>query len=92
MAYPVQAMYPGHVWSWDFIMDRTTDGRPVKMLTMVDEYTRQCLVIHPAQSITSNQVLDTLNNGSPCVIDWEEMDVSDFRFDLAWTSHSPENA
>ena len=57
---PVQAAYPGHVWSWDFIFDRTTDGRPVKMLTVVDEYTRQCLVIHPARSITSDQVLDTL--------------------------------
>ncbi len=60
MGYPVQAAYPGHVWSWDFIMDRTTDGRPVKMLTMVDEYTRQCLVIHPARSITSDHVLETL--------------------------------
>ena len=54
-------------------MDRTTDGRPVKMLTMVDEYTRQCLVIHPARSITSNQVLDTLESlaatkGTPAFI------------------------
>ena len=57
---PVQAAYPGHVWSWDFILDRTTDGRPVKMLTVVDEYTRQCLVIHPARSIPSDHVLDTL--------------------------------
>ena len=56
----MQAAYPGHVWSWDFIFDQTTDGRPVKMLTIVDEYTRQCLVIHPARSITSHQVLDTL--------------------------------
>ena len=47
---PVQAAYPGHVWSWDFIFDRTTDGRPVKILTVVDEYTRQCLIIHPARS------------------------------------------
>ena len=60
VGYPVQATAPGHVWSWDFIMDRTTDGRPVKMLTMVNEYTRQCLVIHPARSITSDQVLDIL--------------------------------
>ena len=60
VGYPVQATAPGHVWSWDFIMDRTTDGRPVKMLTMVDEYTRQCLIIHPARSITSDQVLDIL--------------------------------
>ena len=73
VGYPVQAAYPGHVWSWDFIMDRTTDGRPVKMLTMVDEYTRQCLVIHPARSITSDQVLDTLESlavtwGAPAFI------------------------
>jgi putative transposase len=71
--YPVQSAYPGHVWSWDFIMDRTTDGRPVKMLTMVDEYTRQCLLIHPARSITSDQVLDTRQRltdlrGSPVYI------------------------
>ena len=73
MGYPVQAAYPGHVWSWDFIMDRTTDGRTVKMLTMVDEYTRQCLVIYPARSITSDQVLNTLQRladigGSPAFI------------------------
>lgn len=57
---PVQAAYPGHVWSWDFIFDRTTDGRPVKILTVVDEYTRQCLILHPARSIPSAEVLDTL--------------------------------
>lgn len=73
LGYPVQATYPGHVWSWDFIMDRTTDGRAVKMLTMVDEYTRQCLVIAPARSITSVQVLDTLQGlaevrGTPAFI------------------------
>lgn len=67
VGYPLQAAYPGHVWSWDFVMDRTTDGRPVKMLTMVDEYTRQCLVIHPARSITSGHVLDTLQG---LVQDW----------------------
>ena len=73
VGYPVQAAYPGHIWSWDFIMDRTTDGRPVKMLTMVDEYTRQCLVIYPARSIPSDQVLDTLQyladlKGAPAYI------------------------
>jgi putative transposase len=49
-------------------MDRTTDGRSVKMLTMVDEYTRQCLVTHPARSITSDQVLDALQ----CLTDLKE--------------------
>jgi putative transposase len=71
--YPVQAAYPDHVCSWDFIMDRTTDGRSVKMLTIMDEYTRQCLVIAPARSITSAQVLDTLQGlaevrGAPAFI------------------------
>ena len=71
--YPVQADHPGHVWSWDFIMDRTTDGRPVKMLTMVDEHTRQCLVIHPARSLRSDHVLDILQRladqwGAPAYI------------------------
>ena len=71
--YPIKAAYPGHVWAWDFIMDRTTDGRPVKMLKMVDEYTRQCLVIRPARSLTSDQVLDTLEDladgwGAPAFI------------------------
>ncbi|MGY8826854.1 MAG: IS3 family transposase [Candidatus Latescibacterota bacterium] len=32
MGYPVQATYPSHVWSWDFIMDRTTEGRAVNLL------------------------------------------------------------
>ena len=69
----MQAAYPGHVWSWDFIFAQTTDGRPVKMLTMVDEYTRQCLIIYPARSIPSQQVLDTLEDlieiwGAPAFI------------------------
>jgi len=32
-----------HVWSYDFVMDRTSDGRPIRMLTIVDEFTRECL-------------------------------------------------
>src|SRR5213079_2760845 len=33
------------VWAWDFIHDRTEDGRPLKWLSVVDEYTRECLVL-----------------------------------------------
>src|SRR5437868_11838518 len=33
----------GHVWAWDFLHDRTSDGRPLKWFTLVDEYTRACL-------------------------------------------------
>ena len=34
-----------HVWIYDFVMDRTSDGRPIRMLTIVDEFTRECLAI-----------------------------------------------
>ena len=34
------ALYPNHVWSWDFLFDRTEDGRSVKILNIVDEYSR----------------------------------------------------
>ena len=35
--------YKDHVWSYDFVADRTKNGRPLKMLTLIDEYTRECL-------------------------------------------------
>ena len=38
-------LYPNHVWSYDFVMERTQDGRSLKLLTVVDEYTRACLAI-----------------------------------------------
>ena len=37
-----------HVWSYDFVADRTSDGRPIRMLTIVDEFTRECLAIDVA--------------------------------------------
>lgn len=47
-----------HVWSWDFVMDRTEDGRPIKILTLIDEYTRECLAILVARRIRANDVID----------------------------------
>ena len=49
-----------HVWSYDFVFDRTHDGRPLRMLTMVDEYTRECLTIDVARHYRSEHVLDRL--------------------------------
>ncbi len=44
-----RAEHPNHVWSYDFVMDRTHDGRVIRMLTIVDEYTRECSdVVHRA--------------------------------------------
>lgn len=41
------------VWTYDFVRDRTGDGRRLKLLTVVDEYTRECLAIEVARSITA---------------------------------------
>jgi putative transposase len=50
------ARFKNDVWTCDFIHDRTADGRPLKWLTLVDEYTRECLVLHAARSMTGADV------------------------------------
>lgn len=45
------------MWSYDFVADRTHDGKKLKMLTMVDEYTRECHTIDVARSLRSDDVL-----------------------------------
>lgn len=49
-----------HVWAWDFIHDRTTSGGALKWLTLVDEFTRECLVLEVARSIAAEDVKDEL--------------------------------
>jgi transposase InsO family protein len=49
-----------HVWTWDFAFDRTTSGTTLKWLSIVDEYTRECLALKVDRSITSRDVIDTL--------------------------------
>jgi putative transposase len=49
-----------HVWSYDFMVDRTADGRAFRMLTIIDEYTRECLAILVNRRITSQDVIDKL--------------------------------
>jgi len=49
-----------HVWCWDFVFDRTTSGSQLKWLSIVDEYTRECLTLKVDRSITSEDVIDTL--------------------------------
>lgn len=48
------------VWTWDFIHDRLMDGRALKCLVIVDEYTRECLELGMARSIEGRHVLDVL--------------------------------
>jgi len=49
-----------HVWSYDFMTDRTSDGRAFRMLTMIDEHTRECLAIHVERRVTSQDVIEHL--------------------------------
>jgi putative transposase len=50
------AEYKDHVWAWDFLHDRTSDGRPLKWLTLVDEYTRECLALEVGRGMTAQAV------------------------------------
>jgi transposase InsO family protein len=57
----LRALYPNHVWSYDFVADRTSDGRPIRILTIIDEYTRECLSIHIQRQIKAPEVLYKLS-------------------------------
>lgn len=54
--------YRHHVWSYDFVQARTHDGRAFRMLTIVDEFTRECLAIDVARKLTSEDVLERLSD------------------------------
>ncbi len=65
--------HKNHVWSYDFVMDLTEDGRRLKMMPIVDEYTRECLSIEVERSITAEDVVATLaslfrSRGEPAFI------------------------
>jgi transposase InsO family protein len=51
-----------HVWACDFVQDRTHDGRAFRMLTVVDEFTRECLAIDVGRRVTSEDVLERLSD------------------------------
>lgn len=55
-----KAEHTNHVWSVDFIFDRTTNGRPLKMLVVIDEYTRECLALEVGRRFTSDQFIEVL--------------------------------
>jgi transposase InsO family protein len=55
-----RAEYRDQVWAWDFIHDRTADGRPLKWLTLVDEYTRECLALEVGRGMTAQAVIEVL--------------------------------
>lgn len=51
---------PNHVWSDDFVLMRTHDGRPLRLLVVIDEHSRRCLAIRVARRLTSDDVLEVL--------------------------------
>ena len=51
-----------HVWAYDFVHDRTHDGQPFRMLTVIDEYSKECLAIIVKRKLKSADVLETLED------------------------------
>ncbi len=57
----LRAEHRNHVWSYDFVQDRTSDGRPIKILTLVDEYTREALAVDVERQIKYPYLIDRLS-------------------------------
>src|SRR5438128_5775853 len=56
----ISAACPNQVWALDFLVDQTADGRPIKILTVTDEHTREALATPAARRITSDETVSTL--------------------------------
>jgi putative transposase len=53
---------PNHVWSYDFVEDKTHDKRKVRMLNVIDEFTRECLAIRVSRRLNATDVVDVLSD------------------------------
>ena len=58
----LRAERPNHVWSYDFVQDRTHDGRIFRTLNIIDEFTREALVIRVKRRLNSTDVVDALTD------------------------------
>jgi transposase InsO family protein len=56
----LRPLYPNHVWSYDFVQERTHNGRAFRILTIIDEYSRECLASHVARNIRHGDVQECL--------------------------------
>ena len=56
----LRAEYPHHVWAIDFQFDQTMDGRTLKFLNVIDEYSRLCLAIRVGRRCRAAEVIDTI--------------------------------
>jgi putative transposase len=57
---PLRAERPGHVWTYDFLTDHCENGQALRLLTLVDEFTRECLAIEVGRSIAAPRVIAVL--------------------------------
>jgi transposase InsO family protein len=57
---PQEATHPNHVWTYDFVFDTTSDGRALKFLTLIDEFTRECLAIKVGRRLPAKAVIEAL--------------------------------
>jgi putative transposase len=67
------ARFKNDVWTYDFVADRTASGKPLRWLTLVDEYTKECLELHVAASLTGQDVRSVLarvigRRGAPRIV------------------------
>lgn len=72
-AWALPAVRPNHVWSYDFVAARTIDGGPLRILNIVDEFTREAVGSHVARSIGAREVVKVLDRlfavrGKPAII------------------------
>ena len=56
----LRPLYPNHVWSFDFVEARTNDGRRLRLMTLIDEFSRRRLAIYVARRINAIDVIETL--------------------------------
>ena len=72
----IRPEHPDHVWSYDFVHERTQDGRAFRMLNVIDEYLRECLMIRVKRKLNSVDVIDMLTDlfglrGPPALIHYD---------------------
>ncbi|RAR76554.1 putative transposase [Paracidovorax anthurii] len=81
------------VWAYDFVFDTTANGQQIKCLTVVDEYTRECLAIDVAGAIRSKRVIEVLSrlvslHGAPLFMRLDNGPEFVSHAILEWIAHS----
>jgi putative transposase len=57
---PTKAERLNHVWTWDFVADRTDNGGRLRILSLLDEYSRECLALHVARKLTAADLIEVM--------------------------------